>query len=127
MMCLETHRALQDEEKVSWKEDQGPVFRICMVGPDKTPRLSGGSPEEGSKEAQSARGQIPRPEAHLCDLLLLEDGVHPKIVQKTLGHATVTVTLDTYSHVLLNVRRRLRRRWSISSIETSLYSSPMSV
>jgi integrase len=26
--------------------------------------------------------------------------VHPKIVQEMLGHATVAITLDTYSHVL---------------------------
>jgi integrase len=27
-------------------------------------------------------------------------GVHPKVVQELLGHATVSITLDTYSHVL---------------------------
>jgi len=27
-------------------------------------------------------------------------GVHPKVVQELLGHSTVTLTLDTYSHVL---------------------------
>ncbi|MBE0480290.1 MAG: site-specific integrase [Dehalococcoidia bacterium] len=32
--------------------------------------------------------------------LLLQQGVHPKIVQERLGHATISVTLDTYSHVL---------------------------
>jgi integrase len=26
--------------------------------------------------------------------------VHPKFVQELLGHATIAVTLDTYSHVL---------------------------
>ena len=31
---------------------------------------------------------------------LLAMGVHPKIVQERLGHETVSVTLDTYSHVL---------------------------
>jgi len=31
--------------------------------------------------------------------LMLTQGVHPKIVQERLGHATIAVTLDTYSHV----------------------------
>jgi site-specific recombinase XerD len=31
---------------------------------------------------------------------LLKQGVHPKVVQERLGHASITTTLDTYSHVL---------------------------
>jgi len=31
---------------------------------------------------------------------LLAAGVHPKIAQERLGHSTVSITLDTYSHVL---------------------------
>lgn len=37
---------------------------------------------------------------HTCATLLLGKGVHPKIVQELLGHATIAITLDTYSHVL---------------------------
>ena len=37
---------------------------------------------------------------HTCATLLLSKNVHPKIVQEMLGHATVAITLDTYSHVL---------------------------
>jgi integrase len=32
--------------------------------------------------------------------LLLGRGVHPKLVQELLGHATISMTLDTYSHYL---------------------------
>jgi integrase len=32
--------------------------------------------------------------------LLLGRGVHPKLVQELLGHATIAMTLDTYSHYL---------------------------
>jgi integrase len=32
--------------------------------------------------------------------LLLLKNVHPKFVQELLGHATIAITLDTYSHVL---------------------------
>ena len=32
--------------------------------------------------------------------LMLKQGIHPKIVSERLGHASITITLDTYSHVL---------------------------
>ena len=31
---------------------------------------------------------------------MLASGVHPKIAQERLGHSTIAVTLDLYSHVL---------------------------
>jgi integrase len=37
---------------------------------------------------------------HTCATLLLSKGVHAKFVQELLGHATISITLDTYSHVL---------------------------
>lgn len=37
---------------------------------------------------------------HSAATLLLAQGVHPKIVQERLGHSTIALTLDTYSHVL---------------------------
>ena len=37
---------------------------------------------------------------HTCATLLLGKGVHPKLVQELLGHATISITLNTYSHVL---------------------------
>jgi integrase len=40
---------------------------------------------------------------HTCATLLLSKGVHPKFVQELLGHATIAIILDTYSHVLLGM------------------------
>jgi integrase len=37
---------------------------------------------------------------HTCATLLLIQGTHPKLVQELLGHATIAMTLDTYSHFL---------------------------
>lgn len=36
---------------------------------------------------------------HTHASLMLKAGIHPKIVQERLGHATIQMTLDTYSHV----------------------------
>lgn len=37
---------------------------------------------------------------HTCATLMLAAGVNPKIVAERLGHSTVMLTLDTYSHIL---------------------------
>jgi integrase len=37
---------------------------------------------------------------HTCATLLLIKNVNPKVVSEMLGHASIAITLDTYSHVL---------------------------
>jgi integrase len=37
---------------------------------------------------------------HSAATLLFSEGVHPKIVQELLGHSTISMTMDIYSHVL---------------------------
>ena len=37
---------------------------------------------------------------HTAATLMLQQGVHPKIVQERLGHADISMTLNIYSHVL---------------------------
>lgn len=37
---------------------------------------------------------------HTCATLLLTKNVNPKIVSEMLGHSSISITLDTYSHVL---------------------------
>lgn len=37
---------------------------------------------------------------HSCASLLVAQGVHPRIVMEILGHSTITLTMNTYSHVL---------------------------
>ena len=42
---------------------------------------------------------------HTAATLLLAQGVHPKIVQERLGHSQISLTLDTYSHILPGMGR----------------------
>lgn len=42
---------------------------------------------------------------HTTATLLLAQGVHPKVVSEMLGHTTIGITLDTYSHVLPQMQR----------------------
>ena len=42
---------------------------------------------------------------HTAATLLLGRGVHPKVVAEMLGHSTVAVTLDVYSHVTMTLQQ----------------------
>jgi integrase len=37
---------------------------------------------------------------HTCASLLPAQGVHPRVVMETLGHSQISLTLDTYTHVM---------------------------
>lgn len=40
---------------------------------------------------------------HACASLLLSRGVSPRVVMEVLGHSQISLTMDTYSHVLPNL------------------------
>lgn len=42
---------------------------------------------------------------HSAATLLLSLGEHPKVVQERLGHATIAITMDIYSHVMPTMQR----------------------
>ena len=42
---------------------------------------------------------------HSCATLLLQAGENPKVVSERLGHASIVLTLDVYSHVLPDMQR----------------------
>ena len=41
---------------------------------------------------------------HTCATLLLSKNVNPRVVSEMLGHASIAIILDTYSHVLPNMQ-----------------------
>ncbi|MDQ3362650.1 MAG: site-specific integrase [Actinomycetota bacterium] len=56
---------------------------------------------------------------HTCATLLLTRNVHPKLVQELLGHATISMTLDTYSHFLPSMGDQ-----TVRAMEAALGSAP---
>ena len=42
---------------------------------------------------------------HSAASLLMSQGVHPKVVQELLGHSTIGMTMDVYSHVLPSMQQ----------------------
>ena len=55
---------------------------------------------------------------HTCATLLLSAGENPKVVSERLGHASVTLTLDTYSHVLPDMQES-----AASKLENMLFGN----
>jgi integrase len=55
---------------------------------------------------------------HTCATMLLLAGVNPKIVSERLGHASISITLDIYSHVLPNMQQE-----ATDKLETMFYSN----
>jgi integrase len=49
---------------------------------------------------------------HTHATLALRAGVHPKVVSERLGHATVTITLDLYSHAVETLQQEAAARVS---------------
>ena len=91
----------QKEERLEW----GPAWTdsgLVFTRPDG--KLI--HPERVSKAFRVAVKKTGLPQIHLHDLrhthatLALEAGVHPKVVSDRLGHATVAITLDIYSHAI---------------------------
>lgn len=52
---------------------------------------------------------------HTCATLMLSQGVNPKIAQERLGHATISQTMDTYSHLLPDMQDQ-----AAAALETAL-------
>lgn len=47
---------------------------------------------------------------HSAATILLVAGVHPKVVQERLGHSTITMTMDIYSHVLPSMQQEVAEK-----------------
>jgi len=98
---LVKHRATQNRERLiageRWK-DQGLVFTSTIGTPLDERNV------RREFYALSKVHDLPRIRLHdlrhSCATILLAAGEHPKVVQAILGHSSVQLTLDTYSHLL---------------------------
>ena len=109
---LREHRQQQLEQRMALGPayiDHGLVFTNA-VGEPLTPH--GGIRSTWAKVTRS----LGFPGLRIHDLrhahasLMLAQGTHPKVVSERLGHATVGITLDIYSHVLPGLQREAAER-----------------
>ena len=104
--ALRTHRVRQLEARLSagpaWK-DQGFVFTSGIGTPLE--------PRKVTREFKALLKDADLPAIrfhdlrHSCATLLLAQGVSPRVVMETLGHSQISLTLNTYSHVLPALQR----------------------
>lgn len=103
--ALRTHRARQLQERMilgAGYVDEDLVVAEADGQPMHPKRLSYYFERE-SKRAGLAPIRL-HDLRHTHATLALKAGVHPRIVQERLGHANVSITLDTYSHVDLDMQ-----------------------
>jgi integrase len=98
---LKGQAARQLEEQSAW--DEGWVESGLDFARENGKALD---PESVSRYFRQAVKKSLLPMIRLHDLrhthatLALQAGIHPKVVSERLGHATVSITLDTYSHAI---------------------------
>jgi integrase len=115
--ALESHRERQLEEKLRlaglWNEN-GLVFTTAIGTP-----IDGGNLVKRSFKPLIGRTRLPQIRfhdlRHTFATLLLSRGTHPKVVQEMLGHADISQTMDTHSHVLPDMQKG-----AVSEIERGL-------
>lgn len=107
LAVLREHRQRQRAERLvvgpAWESDVDLVVRDELGG-----RVH---PDSFSWQFGRIVRSLDVPRIRLHDLrhtyatLALKAGIHPKVVSERLGHATVGVTLDLYSHVVPSIAR----------------------
>jgi integrase len=101
LKALEAHRLDLDRERQEaatvWQEND-----LVFPGPDGRPRdmtYLSFTFHRGLLRAGLPRLRI-HDLRHTAATHLMNRHVHPKVVQELLGHSTIAITLDTYSHVM---------------------------
>jgi len=104
--ALRRHRVKQNEERLAADEWEGNdlVFANEVGRPVDAPNLLRRAYWPLLKKA--GLPQIPfHALRHTAATLLLRKGIHPKIVQEMLGHSSIAITLDLYSHAVPTMQR----------------------
>jgi len=123
--ALQAHRARQEEERrvcgAGWR-DSGMVFTTSIgtmldqrnmlrafYGIINTP-----DPNDPEPDDEKKRKLLPRLRfhdlRHSAATLLLVQGVHPRYIMDLLGHSSISITMNTYGHVLEEMKAEPARQ-----------------
>jgi integrase len=112
MTLLRAHRKRQLERRIALGttyRDQDLIFPNELGGFADLHNI-------GARHFKTLLKRLQLPAIRLYDLrhshatLLLAAGEHPKVVQERLGHSSITLTLDTYTHVVPSMQERATER-----------------
>ena len=106
LTALRAHQMRQEQERMlagsRWRESN---LVFCtgigtpLDGPNVTHRL-----QRLLHDAELPRMRF-HDLRHACASLLLFKGIHPRVVMETLGHSQISLTMNTYSHVVPALQR----------------------
>ena len=105
--ALRRRRLLQQKEKLTagnrWHERWGLVFTTRGGRPLEGPRIT-----RDFKRILAAAG-LPKQRfhdlRHACASFLLAQGVQPRVVMECLGHSQISLTMNTYAHVMPTLKQ----------------------
>jgi integrase len=109
--ALKAWKTRQDDERRTFGElwhDSGAVFTVedgSAIHPEtvsawfKRLTAAAGLPEIRLHDAR-----------HTAATLALAAGIHPKVVSERLGHASISITMDTYSHVVEGMQEEAAKK-----------------
>jgi integrase len=99
--ALKAHRRTQLEERLAAGSDWAD-HRLVFTSPVGTPLDHRNATREFPSMLKSAGLPIVRFHdlRHTAATLLLAQGVDPRTIMETLGHSQISLTMNTYSHVL---------------------------
>jgi integrase len=108
---LQAHAARQADEQTGWQECLAEAG-LLFTRPDGRPLVPWTVSKAFREHARAAMlPAIPlHGLRHTYATLALASGINPRIVSARLGHATVALTLDVYSHVLPQADREAAER-----------------
>ena len=122
--ALRAHRTGQLEQRlalVAAYQDQGFVF-AGDLGQPMHPNTLQARFEQMVRDAGVPRIKL-HGLRHTNATVSLPNGEHPKIVQERLGHSTISMTLDRYSHVTESMQRDAAARFD-AILEAAAASEP---
>jgi len=108
---LRAHRK-QQAQKQLWAGSRWQDYGLLFTSSIGTP-MTGGDVTKRFQALLKGR-ELPRLRfhdlRHGCASLLLAQGVHPRVVMEQLGHSTITLTMNVYSHVIPALQREAAQR-----------------
>jgi len=117
---LRRHKAEQAQQKLLIGPTYNPDGLVCCRPEDGQPYSA--TPVRRKFDSLLDKAGLPRIRIHdlrhTVATLLLEQGVHPKVVSELLGHANIGITLDRYSHVSITMQKE-----AVDSLEAAIFTS----
>jgi len=123
--ALNEQRDRQEDRRSSAKRwsESGLVFTNSTGGGPPRARSCGTCPDPGACHRRLAPCPCPRSASPTASVLLAA-GTHPKVVQDLLGHSTITLTLDTYSHLTEPLHEQAARTMDAVLLNVKLEKRP---